>query len=312
MQSNPTWKDYLIFSKKERAVVAGLIVFLLFLISLSVFYEPQSALPVVENLDEKIAGLSVPQDSSFGMRYVTQTASAVTETGSAVLFNFDPNTLDERGFEELGLRAKTIHTILNYRNKGGHFRTPGDIRKIYGLHEEEANRLIPFIQIGLAGNKNEGSPYGENRRYVVKQQPKAIDINTATVEEWKSLPMIGDVLSQRIVNYRDKMGGFTSIEQVSRTFGLSDSAYRIIVPFLRLSSQAASKAIASSPSTKININKASAAELKKNSNIPPDVADAIVIYRKQHGDYTSVEDIRKIIFINDAIYESISGYLSTN
>ena len=42
---------------------------------------------------------------------------------------------------------KTIHTILNYRNKGGRFKQPEDLRKIYGLQKEEADLLIPYVQI---------------------------------------------------------------------------------------------------------------------------------------------------------------------
>ncbi len=37
------------------------------------------------------------------------------------MFYFDPNTLDEAGWQRLGVRDKTIATIKNYLSKGGKF-----------------------------------------------------------------------------------------------------------------------------------------------------------------------------------------------
>ena len=118
-----------------------------------------------------------------------------------------------------------VRTIMNYRNKGGGFTTAADIRKIWGLKKEEADRLIPYIRIATQramGKENTGE--------------KVIDINTATAEEWKSLPGIGEVLSNRIVRFRDKIGGFGSIQEVSKTYGLRDSVFQKLVPYLKLDS----------------------------------------------------------------------------
>ena len=58
-----------------------------------------------------------PQDSIPKTKITTQ------------LFEFDPNTLDENGFRKLGLNDKVIHTLINYRSKGGHFKNVEDIKK---------------------------------------------------------------------------------------------------------------------------------------------------------------------------------------
>ncbi|MBS1640222.1 MAG: helix-hairpin-helix domain-containing protein [Bacteroidetes bacterium] len=41
-----------------------------------------------------------------------------------------------------------------------------------------------------------------------------------------------------------------------------------------------------------------------------DVAKAIIIYRAQHGDYTKIDDIKKIVFIKDELYNKIAPYLA--
>ncbi|MBI3137833.1 MAG: helix-hairpin-helix domain-containing protein, partial [Sphingobacteriales bacterium] len=63
------------------------------------------------------------------------------------LFIFDPNTITPEGWQQLGLREKTIKTILNFVSKGGRFRKPIDLKRIYGLFPDEYERLAPFIHI---------------------------------------------------------------------------------------------------------------------------------------------------------------------
>ena len=152
--------------------------------------------------------------------------------------NFDPNTLSEEGFQKLGLPQRNITTILHYREKGGKFRRPEDIKKIYGLNEDISNQLIPFIKINGEGNKNfnDDKPSTLNETYASSPKEKyhTIKINTATEEEWKSLPGIGDVLSKRIVKFRTSIGGFKSVDDIGRTYGLPDSTFQKIKPYLIL------------------------------------------------------------------------------
>ncbi|MBO4898002.1 MAG: ComEA family DNA-binding protein [Clostridia bacterium] len=53
-----------------------------------------------------------------------------------------------------------------------------------------------------------------------------ININTASKAELASLPGIGEVTAQRIVEYRDEKGLFTSLEQLKNIKGLGDKTFR--------------------------------------------------------------------------------------
>lgn len=55
-----------------------------------------------------------------------------------------------------------------------------------------------------------------------------VNINTATVEELKALPGIGDVLAQRIVDYREAHGDFSSIEELMQVSGIGDKRFAAI------------------------------------------------------------------------------------
>ena len=229
------WKDYFSFTKKERTALVILFIIMVGMLILPYAYPSNfGELKFDKETDAKISQLYVSaNDSVAGANAQDTTISSHTNLDqSPVLFEFDPNTLDADGWKKLGIKDKVIHTILNYRNKGGRFKVPADIEKIYGLSKKETSLLLPYIKI-------KEQPAQTIKTYAAQPKEKAVEIkpvhiNTATAEEWKALPGIGDVLSNRIVKFRNKAGGFTSIDQVAKTYGLPDSTFQKIKPWLKL------------------------------------------------------------------------------
>ena len=218
------------------------------------------------------------------------------------LFNFNPNTLDEAGWQKLGVRDKTIATIKNYLSKGGKFYKPEDIKKIWGMDETLAKKLMPYIQIEKKEyTSNERTeeytkPVYEKKTYT----PASIDINIADTTALIALPGIGSKLAQRIITFRDKLGGFYKLEQVGETFGLPDSTFQKIKPRL----------ILSNPSVKqISINTATLDELKNHPYLRYNIANAIIQYRTQHGSFSATADLKKIMAITEDVYNKVMPYL---
>ncbi|MES2849917.1 MAG: helix-hairpin-helix domain-containing protein [Bacteroidota bacterium] len=212
------------------------------------------------------------------------------------LFYFDPNTLDEAGWQKLGVMDKTIATIKNYLSKGGKFYKEEDIKKIWGINEELADKLIPYIRIEKKEYAATEKPVYEKRTYTAS----IIDINTADTTAFIALPGIGSKLAQRIVTFRYKLGGFYKIEQVGETFGLADSTFQKIKHRLVLNS----------PSVKqININTATVDEFKAHPYIRYVIGNAIVQYRTQHGNFSLVNDLKKIMLVTEDIFTKALPYL---
>ena len=217
------------------------------------------------------------------------------------LFEFDPNTLSPEGWKKLGLRDKTIATIRNYLDKGGRFRQTADLQKIYGLNEKLYARLAPYVRIHVVEDaryqtyKKETKETGYERK-----KPGLIDINLADTSAFIALPGIGSKLASRIVSFRDKLGGFYKPEQVGETFGLPDSVFQKIRPYLK---------IGAGISRKININLVNLEDLKSHPYIRYQLANPIIAYRNEHGPFSMLEDLKKIMAISNEVYEKISPYL---
>ena len=63
-------------------------------------------------------------------------------------------------------------------------------------------------------------PGGSDPEDVASSGP--IDINAATVSELEMLPGVGPVIAGRIVQYRETLGGFTSVDQLVEISGISE------------------------------------------------------------------------------------------
>lgn len=210
---------------------------------------------------------------------------------------FDPNTASVEALTTLGLTPAVARTIIRYREKGGRFFQPEDLRKIYTLSEADYTRLQPYIRIVAANRKEQEHTYSS---YTPKTN-HPIDMNTADTAVWRLQKGIGPAFAARIVSYRDKLGGFTSREQLQEVYGLPDSTYHNLLPYLRLSTTTIRK---------INVNKATEQELAAHPYINLRMATAIIRLRKDIGAYTQIEDLRMLPLINEENYRKIAQYLT--
>jgi competence ComEA-like helix-hairpin-helix protein len=298
-------KEYFIFSKKERNAAIILLLLVTVFLAAPHLYTPKTLPPKIGKELEAYLDNDSVSNTDFSSRntWIIPAAVADTNPGPVHLFVFDPNTIPETGWKKLGLPDKLIRTISNYRNKGGQFRQATDIRKIWGLSKEMADRLIPYININLTGKDDYQKRMVDtiHRKHPAETANLRLDINAATPDDWKKLRGIGDVLANRIVRFREKTGGFVSVEQVRKTYGISDSLWNTIWPFL----------FTGKPATgmMLDINKASAADIVTHTGISRGIANSIITYRNQNGNYLSIDDLKKIAVVSDSVFEQIRPHV---
>jgi len=127
-------------------------------------------------------------------------------------------------------------------------------------------------------------------------------LNTASAEDLKSIYGIGETLSNRIVKFRDRLGGFLVNEQLYDVYGLKPEVVeKTLLEFQVLDVPSINK---------ININKASAAELSQLIYINKSLAFDIVVYRDTKGAYQSFKELSNIDKFPTEKLDRIALYLS--
>ncbi|MEM6642212.1 MAG: helix-hairpin-helix domain-containing protein [Bacteroidota bacterium] len=126
-----------------------------------------------------------------------------------------------------------------------------------------------------------------------------IDINEATTQHLESVRGIGPTYAKRIIKFREALGGFSDAGQLEEVYGLPTET----IPLLQDKFQ-----VLSGPNP-LNINADSAKILARHPYINYDIAWIIINFRKQHGDITSIEDLKKIQAIDQETIEKLRPYL---
>ncbi len=213
-------KDYFSFNSRERLSILFLSCLIAFFWVLPNWYPEQKKLP--EKRDVKMQSID---SEKILMKMPPKHLEKPMVPMPVHLYEFNPNELSADGWKKLGISEKTVQTILHYREKGGKFDEPSDLKKIWGLSLAEAKKLMPFVVIpNLKKQPIE----------LAKKMPETILINQATLADLLLIPGMNKSLAARLIKYRDKLGGFKKLEQIRKTYGLSDSLYQLILPLVVL------------------------------------------------------------------------------
>lgn len=214
-------------------------------------------------------------------------------------FEFDPNKIGVEEWMKLGFSEKQAENIEKAKAKGWKFYKPEDLKEVYVVGEENYNRLAPYIQID-PGN----FPGKTFSKTIYSERPKekfVVDINTADSFLFERQRGIGPAIASRIIRYRERLGGFVSKEQIKEVWGMPDSTYQSLKDRFIVNNVSIRK---------VNVNTADFETMRKHPYINYTYAKVIDAYRKQHGNFTTIEGLKKIPVINDSIYQKLEPYIS--
>lgn len=235
-----------------------------------------------------------------------------------VLFKFDPNHLPLEQWVALGLSERQASSILRYEAKGGQFRTKRDVAKMFVVDPELFARWEPFIQLPDSIARK---TYADRQRFPEYERPDSavrrypdtparsfakvlVEINSADTNQLVEVRGIGPAYARSIVKYRDRLGGFHNLDQLSEVYILRDRPdavaelkTRLLLDTLML--------------RRFPLNSFTAEELGPHPYAGWKVAKALVAYRKLHGPFKTVADIKKCVLVSDSVYRKLAPYLST-
>lgn len=217
------------------------------------------------------------------------------------LFLFDPNAVSKDELLAMGFSSGLATRLVNYRRKGGQFKLKRDLLKLYGMDSAFYEMLAPYINLPEEFVKAELKSSDGLRPAIKKHTAVRFDLNRADTTLLKAVYGIGSKLSARIVNFRESIGGFISKQQLHEIYGLDSAVVQRLdsASFIQPDFQVRT----------LNINDATAVQLAAHPYISKRMATAIVTYRFQHGRYSSIDDLGKILLIDEKQLERLKPYL---
>ncbi len=218
------------------------------------------------------------------------------------LHYFDPNTVSKEELQSMFLPEKWVNNLINYRNKGGTFRNKAEIKKLYSTTDDLYVQIEPYVNI----NEEDMSAaiaksYEEkNKEWLeeLKREGEGIDLSQANAETLRKLPNISTGVANGIVKYRQLLGGYHSMSQLSEVYYITPEgleslkAYGTLNPVINY----------------ININKASLDRLGKHPYITYKRAKVIQKYIKNHGPFAEVDDVMKIGVWSQEQFDQVKPY----
>lgn len=214
-------------------------------------------------------------------------------------FRFDPNLAGMQEWQLLGLSEKQAAVLLRYRNKGGRFRRKEDLQRMYCISPALYRELEPFVRISAAD-----TAAGTVRRYppaALRERHPPVPLNSADTLLLDEVKGIGPAFARRIVRYRERLGGFFRKEQLLEVFGMDSVRFAMIRDQFSLDT---------SMLRPIRINKAEFDDLKGHPYLDFKQIKVILQFRKQHGNYTSFADLKKVAVLSPLTLEKLAPYIS--
>lgn len=205
----------------------------------------------------------------------------------------NPNYLNDYKGYLLGIPHPVLDSLYAFRASGGTLYRFSDFERLSGLPDSVTSRWKPYFKF----------PTDKAPRYKNKTLPKPSDrdLNKATAIELQTVRGVGPVLSERLVRFRERLGGFLDSTQVLDVYGLDpEVAQRVMITF----------PLHSRPRiTRLDINKASAAELASLIYLTPAMAAEIVAWRDSLGPLRNTRDLRTVLHLPEDRIERIALYL---
>ncbi|MDB4323817.1 helix-hairpin-helix domain-containing protein [Crocinitomicaceae bacterium] len=207
----------------------------------------------------------------------------------------DPNEFLLDDWMRMGLSKKQADIVLNFSVRG--LKSNDDLKKIFVFPE----KLFDLIKDSLVYPVEKDYQLSKDRSEEKPILKLVVEINSATQVDLEKIPGIGPYFANKIIEYRIKLGGFVSKNQLLEIWKFDAEKLSSIDKYIILDDSFISK---------INVNSISFDDLKDHPYFSYKVANSIVKMREVSGSYENVNEIGKSMLINDELLDKLTPYIS--
>lgn len=256
-----------------------------------IYAEFQSNDPILvsyKEIDKGISGIELKRYSSSNKKYTKKSIKYKLPSNK-----FDPNNYKMEDWMALGLSEKQANVVVRFAQRG--IYSNDQLKQIFVIDEN----LFDLIKDSTYYPQRTNS-YPKNSTYQNKEFQK-IELNSATVEELDKLPGIGEYFAKKIIDYREKLGGYVNKEQLLEIYHFDTEKLDKISDRIGIDRENIRK---------ININTCTVDELRIHPYVGWNVANSIVKMRTKFKNYTTFDQLLESELISDELLEKLLPYLT--
>ena len=287
-------RSHLTFDRGQRDGILVLIVLNLVLICVIVFVDLDSKAKLDLNSPELVS-IQAEIDSLESLQ---------KKSGNNVIYPFNPNFISEYKAYTLGLSVEEYEKLKAFREKDHWINSVSDFQRITGVSDSlleiisESFKFPDWINNPRSTRKFINNSGDSELPYSAKT-----DLNLATQIQLQQVSGIGEVLSERIISYRDKLGGFAKDEQLYTVYGLKEEVVERIKN--RFTVKTPKELIT------MNLNEVSASDIATIPGIDFELAKQIWEFVKLREGIDDLTQLEKIEGLTPQKLRLIRLYLST-
>lgn len=225
----------------------------------------------------------------------------LTESNQPKIYPFNPNFITDFKGYKLGMSSEEIDRLLDYRKQNKWINSKEDFKKVTKVSDSFLDQISSYFKFP-DWISNPKPKYSDWRKgFKEKTFDQKIDLNSATQLELKKVNGIGEALSKRIIDYRDKLGGFTNDIQLYEVYGLD----------YQLTDKVRNDFTVKTPKEiiKMNLNKISASDIATVPGISFELAKRIWEFRVLNERIVDFIELKKIEGLTERKLQGIQLYL---
>lgn len=223
------------------------------------------------------------------------------ESNQPKIHPFNPNFITDFKGYKLGMSSEEIDRLLDYRKQNKWINSKEDFKKVTKVSDSFLDQISSYFKFP-DWISNPKPKYSDWRKgFKEKTFDQKIDLNSATQLELKKVNGIGEALSKRIIDYRDKLGGFTNDIQLYEVYGLD----------YQLTDKVRNDFTVKTPKEiiKMNLNKISASDIATVPGISFELAKRIWEFRILNERIVDFIELKKIEGLTERKLQGIQLYL---
>jgi DNA uptake protein ComE-like DNA-binding protein len=213
---------------------------------------------------------------------------------------------------------------MNYRRKGGRFHKDSDLARIYGLQPSVYEDLKPWIrletlesdrvqQVERTNSAGQSVPTVAKGSQILKpieaapiepisaSVPVGFELNSSDTSRLKQIKGVGSTTAYRIERYRNQLGGFYALSQLTEIKGIYPETLARLQEILTVDPNRIRR---------IDANRASLEKLQAHPYLSFYQAKVIVELRKAKGNLRSVQDLQPFQEFTNEDLERLRWYLT--